>query len=779
MHGGDSGTAFLLSQDRHGRIHGHCFSQGCSADELLAALGLPAWPGTVAARRAAAGTTYYEYTDAEGGALYQVVRVDDGRGRKRITQRRPDPDRPGVWLSHISDLPDEKRHVPYQLPLVLSAVASGETIYIVEGEKNAQSAMRAGAVATCNAGGAGKWTKQHAAYLEGADAVVVQDRDDPGRRHAASVWRSLQGVAASVRIVQAAVAEEKADLSDHLEAGYTLADLEPVDDPADPPVDPPSAGAAPAGAISQDLWDDSHLSERVAASLRGAWLRAAEGGWLRWDGRLWVPEADERLLEAVRLWLRQEAARVTLMAGTLDGAGKIAARLLSRRAVSDIAVLVRGQLLASLADFDTDADIMVAGNGVVDLRTGELLPHDSSRLVMKGTDVDYRPGAAHPDVESALDALDDDEVASWLQVRLGQACTGYVPGDDLMLVLMGGGANGKSTLLGPVLTAMGSYSLLMPEKLLGGHPGQHSTEQMVLRGARLAVQEETSEGHQLNVTALKRVSGTAMITARHVHKDNVTFAATWGLVLSSNYRLGVAEVDHGTWRRLAEVPFPLTYVDPAARKGGVLGARERARDEGLRDRMLHGRQQLEAVLAWLVAGAQRWYEADRTMPRLPGAVVAATAEWRRDNDVLSAFADDRLEVTGDLSEGVWLTDLLSGFNDYLRQGGHKDWTVKTLRSRLASSLVPRLGLVLSERVRQAQLTVSRPVGSSSAAPLPVQGTYLRGVRWAGPVAVSAAPSPSATPPPAPAAPSSSFSVPEVPDEDAPGPIITDRPGVAS
>lgn len=159
----------------------------------------------------------YPYTDENGGLLFEVVRYPD----KKFRQRRPDGD--GGYIGNLDDVP----RVLFRLPQLIAAVAAGEPIYIVEGEKDVLAVESAGGVATCNPGGAGKWSVGYADHLRGASVVVVQDKDDPGRRHAALVVASLRPVCHEVRIVEAL---EGKDVSDHLDAGHALDALVPVAD---------------------------------------------------------------------------------------------------------------------------------------------------------------------------------------------------------------------------------------------------------------------------------------------------------------------------------------------------------------------------------------------------------------------------------------------------------------------------------------------------------------------------------------------------------------------
>ena len=130
----------------------------------------------------------------------------------------------------------------FRLPEVIAAVEAGLTVYIAEGEKDVLALEAVGEVATCNPMGAGKWRETYSKVLHGADVVIVQDRDDKGREHAAKVSASLDGIAASVRIVEAA---EDKDAADHLAAGLSVDDFVRVE-PDDRDDRAPDAEPAPA-----------------------------------------------------------------------------------------------------------------------------------------------------------------------------------------------------------------------------------------------------------------------------------------------------------------------------------------------------------------------------------------------------------------------------------------------------------------------------------------------------------------------------------------------------
>lgn len=161
----------------------------------------------------------YDYTDERGNLLYQSVRYKP----KTFRQRRPDGK--GDWIWNVAEV----RRVPYNLPGLMAAGSDPwalPTVYIVEGERDADRLNGLGCVATTNVGGAGKWTDDLSVYLSDRNVVILPDNDDPGRRHATMVATSLAAFASSARIIELPGLPEKGDVSDWLDAGHTIADLE-------------------------------------------------------------------------------------------------------------------------------------------------------------------------------------------------------------------------------------------------------------------------------------------------------------------------------------------------------------------------------------------------------------------------------------------------------------------------------------------------------------------------------------------------------------------------
>lgn len=207
-----------------GRVLLHCFG-GCSFDSVLSVLGLSAAdlaPSNVAAMKPTKGkaprrmVAAYDYRDESGALLFQVVRFDP----KDFRQRRPDPSKPDDWDWKVKGT----RQVLYRLPELLGA-DTGQPVFVVEGEKDADRLAGFGLTATTCPGGAGKWRDDYREWLRGRRVVIVPDNDEKGRSHGQAVARSVAPVAAVVKVLELSGLPQKGDVSDWLDAGGNVAEL--------------------------------------------------------------------------------------------------------------------------------------------------------------------------------------------------------------------------------------------------------------------------------------------------------------------------------------------------------------------------------------------------------------------------------------------------------------------------------------------------------------------------------------------------------------------------
>ena len=253
----DAQPSLHLEDAASGRVLASCFPCGhdpVSQERLVAAIGDLGYVLSPPRDFRSAHTSTpnkkivaaYDYPDALGKPVFQVVRYDP----KDFKQRRADGK--GGWVWDTKGCPV----LPYRLPEVLEAASAGSIVFVIEGEKDCDSAFDIGLVATCNARGAGKWTDEHSEFLRDVDVVLIPDDDQPGRDHVAKVAKSLQGKASRIRIVELTGAK---DLSAWIAAGHSADELMLLVEAAEPwALD---ASVKPASTSVQDAKADPKKSD--------------------------------------------------------------------------------------------------------------------------------------------------------------------------------------------------------------------------------------------------------------------------------------------------------------------------------------------------------------------------------------------------------------------------------------------------------------------------------------------------------------------------------------
>jgi P4 family phage/plasmid primase-like protien len=454
---------------------------------------------------------------------------------------------------------------------------------------------------------------------------------------------------------------------DYFAAGGTLEALEAAATSREP-----NTESAP-----EDTFTDARLAETIADEVladRFLWCKAL--GWLTWTGQRWAEATEETVREAVRQFAIRRFGEVANAGNVSQAVVKGWSGMLGAGRLRAVLDLAKGIVERSADLFDAEPDLLNTPTGVVDLRTGQLSPHDPDLLMTKITQGAYRPGFTHPDWDQALSAL-PAAVCYWFQERIGQAVTGHPTPDGLIPIMNGGGENGKSVLgTDGVLPAVGDYGAPVSPKLISDRH-EHSTERADLRGQRLLIAEELTEDRALNVTAIKQISDVGQIKARKVHRDNVTFAASHSLFVTSNYVPVVSETDHGTWRRLALVVFPYRFRKPHE---PLISKADRRGDPRLKHRIRTGADgQHDAIVTWAVEGARRWYQNGMVFSSLPAEVEQDTRAWRRQADRILGFWDERL--IADSEAGILATEMHAAFNAWLKVNGHYEWSRELFQPR--------------------------------------------------------------------------------------------------
>jgi len=181
----------------------------------------------------------YSYVDQFGDELFQVIRkeFDLQPGQKKpdkiFQQRRRAKanEPPGTVVGKrgkvvgddgwVFDIEGVER-VPYRLPELLDCIAAGLTIFIPEGEKKVDLLQTMNLPATCNMGGAAKWSPEWNKYFKGATVCLLPDNDPAGSKHVATVGAILSEVCSEVKVLELPGVPPKGDICDWVDAGGTL-----------------------------------------------------------------------------------------------------------------------------------------------------------------------------------------------------------------------------------------------------------------------------------------------------------------------------------------------------------------------------------------------------------------------------------------------------------------------------------------------------------------------------------------------------------------------------
>ena len=247
----------------------------------------------------------YQYQKADGTLLFEVTRhCPTPEGENNFRQRRPNPDYQegtsdpeSAWIWDLQGV----KSILYRLP-ELRAADPDEVVWVVEGEKDADTLHAHGLVATTNPHGPGRWQKSYNTEFRGRRVAVIPDNDAPGNDHATKVANSLAGVAKSVRIISLPDVGGGVDVSDWMDQGHIVYELEELLAQT-PPFEPLSPEDRTTDNVDSPKWKESSLlphARRVTEDmkLRGFFVNGSDE-FFYFDRQqhqlVWIEEDDPDL----------------------------------------------------------------------------------------------------------------------------------------------------------------------------------------------------------------------------------------------------------------------------------------------------------------------------------------------------------------------------------------------------------------------------------------------------------------------------------------------------
>jgi putative DNA primase/helicase len=436
------------------------------------------------------------------------------------------------------------------------------------------------------------------------------------------------------------------------------------------------------------------------------------GRWLLWNGTRWEADnsrgsaamrraqayAQTLLVEAAAIQhdsARREAVKRALAAGNV---GKLEALLSLARHDARIEI--------SQTAVDSGPGLIGCRNGIVDLRTGALLPPDPSRYVTKSVAATFDPQATCPRFEKFVSEIFNGDVSliEWLWRFAGYSLTGSTR-EQVFAFLYGHGANGKSTLTETLYHVFGDYAGRAGKNLIarpdrGANNPEHEIAE--LHGVRFLVGSETAEGERLNETSLKDITGGDTLRGCRKYEHAFEFTSQAKLWMYGNHKPDIRGTDNGIWRRVRLLPFERQFTGSD-------------KDPGLADAL---RAEADGIFIWLVRGCVAWQQ--HGLPQ-PQRVMEAVKTYREASDTLAEFIDEMLVVDpcGTITrQGLYVTYAEWAKREGLRPMSNRVFTARIKDRNLATegkANGSRLWLGIRHREDQTGTSFAEPATSQPSA----------------------------------------------------------------
>lgn len=399
--------------------------------------------------------------------------------------------------------------------------------------------------------------------------------------------------------------------------------------------------------------------------------------WVSYDGNRWNTNGEnigkeklKALADALYIYalsIQDEQKKTEYMKYT----GKWQ-QLRTRETILKDAASVRP---AKSADFDKNPYLLNCLNGTLNLKTGEFHPHTPADMLSRIASVAYDPFATSPRWYSFMDEVTagDKDLQQYIQKALGYSLTGDTRHECFFILHGATSRNGKSTLTETFSHMMGDYAAnARPETLAkkkyvnGSAPNEDIAR---LAGVRFVNTSEPPKNMELDSSLVKSLTGRDTITARRLNEGSFEFTPQFKLFFNTNHRPRVDDMTVFESERIKMIPFTVHFGS------------ER-RDPYLKDK-LQTAESLSGVLNWCIDGLKALRESGFKVPQ---AVAEATAEYRRKEDKLQQFLEDKTEA-GDGFE-VLLTQLYSSFSDWCCSSGLAPVGIPKFRELLEERQIP-------------------------------------------------------------------------------------------
>jgi P4 family phage/plasmid primase-like protien len=227
-------------------------------------------------------------------------------------------------------------------------------------------------------------------------------------------------------------------------------------------------------------------------------------------------------------------------------------------------------------------------------------------------------------------------------------------------IFTGQGSNSKSILLNLLQKSVGDYYCILPIALLTQKRTSSNSAQSELvrtKGRRMTVMQEPGENEKLNIGLMKELSGGDRILCRGLFQEPIEFKPQFKMFLTCNELPEVPSDDGGTWRRIRVVEFTSKFLD----KPDPKNPKEFAIDPDLTDKL---DRWSDIFISMLI---DHHKELDIKNLIEPAEVRIATEGYKKNNDVIGQFIEDRMERDETSTSRILVNKLFTDFKNWAFQ----------------------------------------------------------------------------------------------------------------
>lgn len=589
----------------------------------------------------------YDYKDATGTYLYSKIRFEGKEIKCGVIDKKNN--------TYTLKKPEGVKSTMYNLPAAIKAIKKGYPVYITEGEKDVNTLKDLGFTAV-TAGSVSDWRSEFAHYFTGARVVILPDNDAPGLELKDKILKSLRAFAHSIKVVITSQAEH-GDVTDYMNEGHTKEDLQKLIDEV-PSMFAPWIQITERKGGSQNLKVNPGL---LKACIRENLSYKTVDGCYYWYENGYYKRTDKNTVKAkISDYMPEVIAGDNLLNNVYN------------------LMLADTSHMANETDFNTNEKYINFKNGLYNIDTKALEPHNADILYTRQVNTEYIEGSTITEYHTFTKFIRDlcksaDGGIDWQAYKALQEVAGLAISNiyghktkKAVFLYSPVGNTGKSQFLGLLGHLIGQENITsIPLQNMNEDKGRFAFANAGL--VRLIMNGDQSKADIKDSSIFKSVTGGDAIKVEAKGKDIKALVFKGLVVIACNDLPYIAD-DKGEhiYRRMYIVPCTHTIE-------------EKERDPDILDKMI---KELPAIVNWAIEGLHRLKANNYNFTEI-AAGNQYIEDYRKNSDTVFGFlSDEGYTITKDPNDKISKQDLLEKYYRYCQREERQSVSKRQFGERL-------------------------------------------------------------------------------------------------